>query len=176
MPSSRWRYPTDSFAGQPRHPRAAPSVEPREQDSQHIAQAAVADDRTRQRDRRCLTWACGDRSDQAGFEVDHAPAPRRAAERVPVVHLAGVRADQIASLRLDFAAAAGRTLRALLDQADAEGVVRMAREAAGAVDLGAVNLGPRGAEHAAAMMRGRRLHLAGGVAPTENSISDRKPS
>ena len=63
-----------------------------------------------------------------GVEIQHLPAPGGPAQRLAVVHLAGVGGDQVAGEGLDAALPAGRRSCALAGRADAEGGMRMARK------------------------------------------------
>lgn len=92
-----------------------------------------------------------------GLQVQHAPAPRRPAQRLAVMHLAGVAHQDVTGISLNLAAAAGRCLRALLQPAHTKDGMRMAAVVARAVDVRAIHAVP-GRGQDAALVRGRGGH------------------
>lgn len=132
-------------------PARLPGFEPAQQVAQRSLQLRIADDRPGELD----VLAASGSSQHRAVEMNHAPAPRATTEGPTVVHLAGVAGQQVAGLGVDLAAAAGRALCALLEHADAVGVMPVPAEMAFALGAYAVHARPGRAGHPA-LVPGRR--------------------
>ncbi|KOT25187.1 transcriptional regulator, AraC family [Burkholderia mallei] len=100
----------------------------REQPLDGGRESRVADGRMRELD-AAASFFGGEARHERGYEIEHAPAARRArAERQAVMDFARIDHDRVAGARIDCSASAPRTMRAADDHADAELVMRVTRK------------------------------------------------